>query len=330
MEQNFKVSICMITYNHENFIAQAIEGVLMQKTNFQFELIIGEDCSTDSTRKICIEYQKKFPDKIKLRLPEMNLGGDLNFIQNLENCCQGYKYTAMCEGDDFWIDPNKLQQQVDYLQQNLKCGLVYTDVQIFNQETQSLQKVVPRFVNDETKVIAELIKSKYIEFASVVLRTSLLYKLLGEVFIKEFRGNIILDTRLILEFAHHSKIGYLPITTSVYRHVQGSASRPTNIAKYLIASKDSYQLRRNFILKYNYTTTMLAIPVCNFNRAIIFKSFETSNYSNVIKLISNLKIADMINFCDFKTFSKKIDVKVIIKFSLSILGIRAFILAIKK
>ena len=103
----------MITYNHEKFIAEAIEGVVMQKTNFQFELVIGEDCSTDNTRAICIEYQKKYPDIIRLRLPETNQGMMLNWINNI-NSGRG-KYIALCDGDDYWTDPYKLQKQVDFM-----------------------------------------------------------------------------------------------------------------------------------------------------------------------------------------------------------------------
>lgn len=106
----------MITYNHEMYIAEAIEGVIMQKTNFSFELVIGEDCSTDNTRAICIEYQKKYPDIIRLRLPEKNQGMMLNWINNIESG-QG-KYIALCDGDDYWTDPYKLQKQVDFMEEN--------------------------------------------------------------------------------------------------------------------------------------------------------------------------------------------------------------------
>lgn len=106
----------MITYNHEKFIAEAIEGVVMQKTNYQFELVIGEDCSTDNTRAICIEYQKKYPDIIRLRLPETNQGMMLNWINNI-NSGRG-KYIALCDGDDYWTDPYKLQKQVDFMEAN--------------------------------------------------------------------------------------------------------------------------------------------------------------------------------------------------------------------
>ncbi len=117
------VSIASITYNHEKFIAQAIDSWLMQKTNFDVEIIIGEDCSTDKTRDIIVEYQAKYPDKIKLIASNNNIGMMQNFIQTLQ-ACNG-KYIALCEGDDYWTDPLKLQKQVDFLRNNKSyaiCG----------------------------------------------------------------------------------------------------------------------------------------------------------------------------------------------------------------
>ncbi len=105
------VSILMLTYNHEPYIQQAIEGVMMQRTDFQFELIIGEDASQDKTREICFEYQKRFPDKIRVLWWHENVtryGG--NYLR-VRARCRG-KYIALCEGDDYWIDEYKLQKQV--------------------------------------------------------------------------------------------------------------------------------------------------------------------------------------------------------------------------
>jgi glycosyltransferase involved in cell wall biosynthesis len=110
------LSVGMITYNHGDFIAQAIEGILMQKTNFDFELVIGEDFSKDNTREICIGYKNKYPDKIRLFLNEKNEGMTSNFIHVLDSCTG--KYIAFCEGDDYWTDPYKLQKQVDFLEKH--------------------------------------------------------------------------------------------------------------------------------------------------------------------------------------------------------------------
>ncbi|MBN2165652.1 MAG: glycosyltransferase [Marinilabiliaceae bacterium] len=110
------VSICMITYNHKTYIKEAIEGVLMQITKFPIKLIIGEDNSQDNTRLICEDYQRKFPDLIELLPSKENLGMMPNFIRTLK-ACNG-KYIALCEGDDYWTDPLKLQKQIDILENN--------------------------------------------------------------------------------------------------------------------------------------------------------------------------------------------------------------------
>ena len=106
------VSVHMITYNHEPYIRQAIEGVMMQKTDFEFELVIGEDCSQDKTREICFEYQKKYPDRIRVLWWHENvskLGG--NGRRNRAHC-RG-EFIAFCEGDDYWNDPYKIITQVN-------------------------------------------------------------------------------------------------------------------------------------------------------------------------------------------------------------------------
>lgn len=116
MKDTKVVSVCLITYNHEKYIRQAIEGVLMQKVNFSFELIIADDCSTDCTREIILEYKQKYPELIHLILQEKNLGPAQNWF-DLITYPTG-KYIAYFEGDDYWTDPLKLQKQVDFLEQN--------------------------------------------------------------------------------------------------------------------------------------------------------------------------------------------------------------------
>jgi len=111
------VSVCMLAYNHEPFIRQALEGVLVQKTDFDFELVIGEDCSTDRTREICFEYQKRFPERVRVLWWHENVtkfGGNGN---RTRAHCRG-ELVALCEGDDYWTDPDKLQKQVDVLRQH--------------------------------------------------------------------------------------------------------------------------------------------------------------------------------------------------------------------
>ena len=121
------VNIFMLTYNQELFIAQTIESILMQKTSFDYQMVIGEDCSTDKTRLICKKYALEYPNKIRL-LPalEKNIGLIANYIRTIKEC--DGKYIAICDGDDYWIDELKLQKQVDFLEKNTDYSLVYTGV----------------------------------------------------------------------------------------------------------------------------------------------------------------------------------------------------------
>ena len=110
------VSVCMMTYNHEKFISKALDSILMQKVNFKYEIVLGDDFSTDNTRKIITEYEHKNKGIFNLLFHTKNIGAHLNQISTM-HACQG-KYIAMLEGDDYWTDPGKLQKQVDFLEGN--------------------------------------------------------------------------------------------------------------------------------------------------------------------------------------------------------------------
>lgn len=130
------VSICSITYNHAPYIRQCLDGFLMQKTNFPFEIIINDDCSTDGTTEIIKEYAEKYPDLIKPIFHEENQykkGVRGMFVKYVFPKAQG-KYLALCEGDDYWIDPLKLQKQVEILEQNPEIGMIYTGFDTINEK----------------------------------------------------------------------------------------------------------------------------------------------------------------------------------------------------
>lgn len=129
--RNPLVSVHMLTYNHERYIRQAIEGVVNQKTDFEYELVIGEDASTDRTREICFEYQRRYPEKIRVLWSETNQFAVAGNVVRVNSACRG-KYIAYCEGDDYWTNPGKLQMQVDAFRANPNLGicLMGTDVEI--------------------------------------------------------------------------------------------------------------------------------------------------------------------------------------------------------
>ena len=138
-EGELVVSIRCITYNHEPYIRQCLDGFVMQKTNFCFEAIVHDDASTDGTATIIQEYAEKYPDIIKPIFETENKfskhDGSLRMIMN--KACMG-KYIAICEGDDFWIDPYKLQKQVDYLEKHPDCVACFHNARVQYKDHVSL------------------------------------------------------------------------------------------------------------------------------------------------------------------------------------------------
>lgn len=128
-DQRPTVSVCCITYNHEQYIAQAIESVLMQQTDFEVELVIGEDCSTDSTRALAKQYEGRYPRRVRVLTPSSNLGIMPNLMTTM-SACTG-EYIALLEGDDYWTDVTKLQRQVDALRANPNHSFCFHDAESF-------------------------------------------------------------------------------------------------------------------------------------------------------------------------------------------------------
>ncbi|MEI6892999.1 MAG: glycosyltransferase [Pontiella sp.] len=142
------VSASLITYNHAPYIRACIEGMLEQKTDFPYEICIGEDESTDGTREICIEYAEKYPDRIRLvQRSKLERGrerykslGVCNYIESARLCVG--KYIALCDGDDFWIDPLKLQKQFDIMEANPSISLVHSDYDMSDEISGRITKKV--------------------------------------------------------------------------------------------------------------------------------------------------------------------------------------------
>ncbi|MBX6362195.1 MAG: glycosyltransferase, partial [Acidobacterium ailaaui] len=203
------VSVLMITYNHERYIAQAIDSVLMQKTNFDYEIVIGEDCSTDRTREIVIEYKAKYPDKINLLLREKNVGMIPNFIDTLKACTG--KYIALLEGDDYWTDPYKLQRQVDFLEANLAYSSCAHQSFVIYQFPGKLTHYFGNINSDMDLSINDVLGSRPFHTASLVFRNSILKN-------SSFPQNITSgDRALYLLCASYGKIRYLSDPMCAYR-----------------------------------------------------------------------------------------------------------------
>ncbi|MFC2023731.1 glycosyltransferase, partial [Chloroflexota bacterium] len=166
-----KVSVHIITHNHEQFIAEAIESVLMQEADFTVELVIGEDCSTDGTRAIVLDYGDRYPQRIRALLHDRNLGPTLNFLHTLA-ACRG-EYVALLDGDDYWTDPRKLQKQVDYLDRNRECAMCFHPVEVISGQPGPQASVHYPLERKPTYCLADWLRYTPALWLSMVFRRSL-------------------------------------------------------------------------------------------------------------------------------------------------------------
>jgi glycosyltransferase involved in cell wall biosynthesis len=204
------VSVCMITYNHERFIAQAIESVLMQKVQFGLELVIGEDGSADQTRQIIQTFASKYPF-IRPLFREKNLGMKQNFVDTILQC-RG-KYIALLEGDDYWIDPYKIQKQVDFLDANPDYIIVGANA-LSVREDENFSKARLMFDAAESFDFdtARLIESNPYPTLTVIFRNHIL-KSFPDIYFTGSGG----DRRLYLLLSQYGKCRFINDVVGVYR-----------------------------------------------------------------------------------------------------------------
>jgi len=227
-----KVSVALITYNHERFIAQAIDSVLMQDTAFDFELVIGEDCSTDRTREIVLSYQRKHPGIVRPLLPEKNLGMNRNFVQTMR-ACRG-TYIALLDGDDYWTSATKLQQQVDFLDHHPGFMTCFHDVAVVSDAEIDAQKYAHRGVTDQDVYrLKDLLQRNPMPTCSVMFRNGF-----SKDFPESYYGLKLGDWPLHIFNAQYGDAKYLEQELGTYRvHGGGvwSGQNTTNQLQSFIA-----------------------------------------------------------------------------------------------
>lgn len=204
-------SIVVTTYNQEQSLPVTLDSLLAQKTSFPFEIVVGEDCSKDGTRAVLADYAQRYPEVIRPVYNEHNLGILGNYVSTLRQC-RG-KYIAGCAGDDFWNDPEKLQLQVDIMEDDPGIGLVYTDVYMDSVATG--EKSVRRCKNPQEDLFTQLLHGCFITAPTACFRASLL----EHVDFDGFRrlGFIMEDYPMWLTFSLYTKFYHLKRPTVTYR-----------------------------------------------------------------------------------------------------------------
>lgn len=241
-----KVSIIVLSYNHASYLRENLQSLTEQKTNFEYEILVGDDCSHDNSRLIIDQFYGEHPNKIKRIYPETNLGPNANYLNCLENA-RG-QYIAFCEGDDYWIDEHKLQKQIDFLEQNPKYGGVSTNNRWFLEN----ENVFNDSVMEEGEITFESLgESNKINSQTMLFKKELIENL---DWIKDLK---IGDWALNLYITSQQPYYRLPDITTVYRVHKGGVhsllkeeSKIRNRAAVLIAVLENIELtaeRKDFI-----------------------------------------------------------------------------------
>lgn len=314
--RDYKVLVRCYTYNHSHYIEDALNGFIMQQTNFPFVCLVVDDCSTDGEQEVIKAFLNR---ECNMENAEYYEDGTTNVIyvkhKNNVNCYLAiyllkenlYKqkerkmayvtpwrtvceYEAMCEGDDYWIDPLKLQKQVKYLENYPDCGLVYTQADILHQATGEVTKNLCRTYNG----LKDMFTANPIATLTVMFRIDLYNKYLEEVQ-PSTKKWLMGDYPMYLWFEINSKIGFIPDTTSIYRAQEESACHSKDINKQIKFVSCHRDISLFFYEKYKLASSYLPIINDYYHRRLLIFYSEHSMWKdalNALKSIENKSIKD--------------------------------------
>ena len=270
------VSVTVTTFQHREYIEKCLNGILAQKTNFKYEIIIGEDESNDGTQDICKKYAEKYQDKIRLFLRSQTKSHIYDKKSNTSIRFNGIwcrmssrgKYIAWCEGDDYWDDANKLQKQIDFLEKNLDYSICFHNVKVFDQKKR-------KFINDiitrdvlETTYINDLAKGNYIHTPSVVFRNNFIHP---NWFFETTYG----DWSLYMLLIGNKKIKKMSEQMAVYRIHNKGMIASKKYSDHINANIHNYQIIHNNLelnkkTKYNLKLSILKLKKIKFKNKYYF------------------------------------------------------------
>ena len=206
-----KVSVVCVTYNQEKYIAQTLDSFVAQRTNFKYEVVVADDCSTDSTARIISKYAERYPDVIRPVLRKKNIGIQKNFAETFREA-KG-DYLAVCEGDDYWTDALKLQRQADFLDEHTTYSICFHPVKVFFDNNERREQIYPQDIKDKKVSIESLLRENFIQTNSVMYRRQSY---------DHIPDNILpIDWYLHLYHARFGKIGYIDKVMAAYRRHEG-------------------------------------------------------------------------------------------------------------
>lgn len=245
MKKTVEVSVVVLTYSHEKTIKQALDSVLMQDTDFNFEIVVGDDHSPDHTPEVLKEYYKKYPDKISLYLQHINRGGPLTLYE-LTKRCKG-KYIAFLEGDDYWIDKNKLQIEYELLENEPEFSVVYSDVLVIDETGREIKSWPIRRIDIDNMITyfnttGKIATCTVMFRSSIVKSNNLRHYFTNSRYVADLIWDVIWLT--------YGKIKYLNKKTAVYRRVVRNSTSFSSLPT-IINIEEGLKARRSQLLLIN-------------------------------------------------------------------------------
>lgn len=275
IDDTIMVSICCLTYNHENYVRECLDGFLMQKTNFPFEVLVHDDASSDDTASIIREYAERYPTIIKPILQtenQLSKGVGVTRVFNFPRA-KG-KYITMCEGDDYYVDPMKLQNHVDFLEEHTDYGLVSTDFNVYYETSDEMIIAMNNSndidYSDILDDFSQLLKKNHVSTCTVMFRKELLSQLNLDEISKYAHGDLV----LWLEMSQKTKFKYFNTPTSVYRVRGESMSNSQSKLKRLDFLIGSKKIKMDYSAKYGTKSQKQKAKYEYYHRVLIKATYD--------------------------------------------------------
>lgn len=228
------ISVIVCTYNQEKYITQAIDSILNQKSSIEFEILIGDDCSTDGTSKIVDQYQILYPSIVRVIRSSKNCGASYNIVRLIENA-RG-EYVSICDGDDYWLSDEVLQLQYDYFKKNPEVGMLCAKAKCYIQKDRKFLGVLGSNIAED--FLQMCIRNQDVAAPTIAFRRHLLLKCISDS--KWYiENNYFYDTIMTYWFSCNSKVKFIDKEIAVYRVLENSACHSTE-----------YDIQRQYLKRY--------------------------------------------------------------------------------
>ncbi|MCA0931590.1 glycosyltransferase [Lutimonas saemankumensis] len=296
-DNGIAVSCCLITYNHEDYIEDCLKGMIDQIFEHPFEIIIGDDCSSDKTSDICRKYMNLYPKIIKYKRRERNIGMNMNWIKSIQECSG--KYIALCEGDDYWVDNKKIHKQFKILENNpnyIICHHWHKFSALKNGAWMEFEAPISNdgYLRRETGTLKNIFENKL----RIKTRTMFFRNIFVPNFFPEWFKNVsFVDVPITFLLGNYGNFYFIDESMSVYRQTETGVSKSG--LSILGRPKFNVQHYKNWIEIWDYAD-------CHYDYKYHDKASKTIDYF-YIRIINNLPIrfGSIIQILKYNFFIRK-------------------------